>query len=503
MTKKREILFLLLICLVFFLLLTFDINSWYYSAIGDEYALYNFARDVATGKTEISFFPSLGSTSIFLQNGIYRHIPTASSYYQAIIMAIFGINHAGFVLSSILVVILSFWFFYYYVKDQVGTKIAMVSVCILASSHYLWGLIHTGYWNNQVLFPHFAAFFFYFRGLKKKSALYFFLAGIFSGLGFYTYYSSRITIILLSTYFLFNAKAFLRQKNLFFSFYLGFFVLFLPFLIVNKQTTIQQMLNLSLVHSDFVEPDQRFLFFFKNLWSSFIAFYSNSQTHHFISGSLIDPLTAVLFSIGLLLIIFNWQKYYFILFWFLAKIIVLGGFSRYTDVPLTRLYFLLPVISFIGAYGLINSVDILKRRFSFCKAGITISIALFAIFTLNINRFYRQTPRRMQLTNEAVIIGAWIEGCKQSKTLVIDKYYEPVLKPAIDSYKFSNPPMLIKDEEFKNEMIEQFECFIMGKTDRERAEKIIETFREGGLTPKTFWDFSKSTRVVLIKKIDQ
>lgn len=503
MTKKRAVLFLLLICLGFFLLLTHDINSWYYSAIGDEYALYDFARDIATGTTKISFLPTLRNTSIFLQNGIYSHIPIASSYYQAIIMAIFGINHAGFVLSSVLVVILSFWFFYYYVKDQVGAKIAMASVCILASSHYLWGLIHTGYWNNQVLFPHLAAFFFYFRGLKKKSAFYFFLAGIFSGLGFYTYYSSRITIILLSAYFLLNAKAFLRQKNLFFFFYLGFLILFLPFLIVNKETTIQQMLNLSLVHSDFIEPGQRFLFFFKNLWSSFVAFYSNSQTHHFVSGSLIDPLTAVLFSIGLLLMIFNWRKYYFVLLWFLAKIVVLGGFSRYTDVPLTRLYFLLPVISFISAYGLINSVTILKGRFSLGKTGIATSIVLLAISILNINRFYRQTPHHMQLTNEAVAIGAWIEGCKQSKTLIIDKYYEPVLKPAIDSYKFTNPPTLIKDEEFKNDMIEQFDCFILGKADNERAKKIIETFKERGLTVKTFWDFSKLTKVVLIEKINQ
>lgn len=433
--KNLDVFILSLISIAFFYLIIFDVNSWYYSAIGDEYAFFNYAKDIATGNIRLSIFPEAGMVSIFSQKGVYDVVPVASSLFQAIIMKIFGISHQGWIISSILIVIFSFWFFYFLVKDYLGRATAIVASIIFISSHYLWAFTHLGYWNIQVFFPPLAAFFFFFRGTKTKKILLLFLAGIFSGLGFYTYFSARLTLLLVSLFLLWNLKQFIQQKKLITAFFIGFILLIIPYFLTNKDIVISQMFERSALGSTEIPNNDRLLYFFKNLYSSFVAFYQNSTTSHFVSGSLVDSITVILFTLGLIQMMISWKKFCFVLICFAAALITVGGFSPYTYTPITRLFFLLPFTSFIGAFALIQANAFLTRKFHFLHHNLLPAITVFVILILNINRFYYQTPLKMDLTPEALTIRALTSSCKNSLSPSIIGKTTPLLSPALSSYK--------------------------------------------------------------------
>lgn len=440
LVDKLDIIILCFISIAYFSLIIFDVNSWYYSAIGDEYAVFNFARNIAFGNIYLSIFPEIGKASIFSQKGVYDVVPVASSVFQSLVMKFFGINHHGWITSSIVIVIVSLWFFYFLIKDISGRAIAIVSSMIFVSSHYLWAFTHLGYWNIQVLFPPIASFFFFFRGIKTKKISCFFLAGFFSGLGFYTYFSSRITILLLSLFIFCNFKQFQRHKKLIAAFFIGFLILIIPYFLINREVVISQMLERSAFGSKEIPNNERLIYFFKNLYGSFIAFYQNSKTSHFVSGALVDSATVVFFSLGLIQMIVSWRKFHFIIICLVASLIVVGGLSPYTDTAITRLFFLLPIIAVISAFGLmrINALILRATKTYFLTYPIFPSIVILTIFFLNIYRFYYETPVKMDLTPEALTIKAIssLAPCS-SNAIVVFRYFEGLLKPALISYSVS------------------------------------------------------------------
>ena len=435
--NNLDVIIVSFISTAFFSLIIFDVNSWYYSAIGDEYAFFNFARDIALGNIHLSFFPETGKTSIFSQKGVYEVVPVINSAFQSLVMKVFGTDHQGWITSSIVIVILSLWFFYFLIKDFFGRATAIVSSIIFISSHYLWAFTHLGYWNIQVFFSPLAAFFFFFRGIKTRKILLLFLAGIFSGLGFYTYMSSYITILLLSIFIFFNFKHFQRHKNLIAAFFTGFITPIIPYFLVNNGLAGSEMLRRSVFGSQEIPNNERLVYFFKNLYGSFIAFYQNSKTSHFVSGSLVDSVTAIFFSLGLIHMVISLKKFYFVLTCFTAALIIAGGFSQYTYTPITRLLFLLPITSFIAAFALIQVNTFLIRKLSFLDYKLFPAIIIFIILVLNINRFYYQTPLKIDMTPEALAIKALTTSCKNSLSSTVIGNTVPLLTPALNSYKLN------------------------------------------------------------------
>jgi len=417
---KIDFLFLSLISVFFFSLMIFDVNSWYYSAIGDEYAFFNLAKKIATDEAKVSVFFIEKSLNIFDQKGVYEIAPVATSFYQASIMKVFGINHYGWIISSILIVIFSFWPFYFATKELFNRKTAIFSLSIFASSHYLWAFSHLGYWNIQGLFPAITAFYFFLRGLKRKSAFLLLFSGIFTGLCFYTNYFSRITIFLIILYLTINRQHLKQIKGLFF-FLIGFLIFFIPYLYVNHNSIVEPILKRSLIASEEIPREKRGVLFFQNLWGSFLAFYQNSKTSHFVSGSLIDPISGFLFSLGTIFTITSWRKYYFLILSFLIVLIMIGGFSQYIYVPVSRLYFILPIIALIAGYGLKRFLDVLKQYISSRISSLILIAVIISVLVLNINRFFYQTPRLFQATSEAVAIKAFKEICFSQKLLLLTR----------------------------------------------------------------------------------
>lgn len=496
-----DFLILSLVSLGFFCLIIFDVNSWYYSAIGDEYAFFTFARDVATQKVPLSILPANNTVNIFSQNVVYNYISTASLMFQSAVMKIFGINHFGWVTSSVLIVIFSVWFFYFLIKDSFERETAIFSSLILISSHYLWAFTHTGYWHMQAFFPPLASFFFFFRGLKHKKNSLLFLSGLFSALGFYTHFLSRLTIILLMLFFVFNLKRLFLQKKILLSFTMGFLILFIPFILINQQSTIQPMLERSVVASKEIPDNQRLLYFWENLYKSFFAFYRNSQTGIFVSGSLVDPITISLFSLGFMLMIFFWKKYFFILLCYLVCLIAIGAFSPYPHPPIARLFFLLPIVALISGFAL-SAISRFFKDFYFLRLSLLTTL-LSLIFALNLYRFYYETPRKMDLTPEALVIKAISSFAPcNSNTIVVFPHFEPLLKPALSSYNMSQSISFMQTlTKSDRQYVEDKSCIIFVEPKEATSLQAMQEFTTNGkFLRKDFSSPSKNRNIVVFFK---
>jgi len=167
-----------------------DLDGWRYSFIGDEGAFFDTAKLIGRGFT----------LNLFSQVGTYGDHPLASSAYQAMVMKVFGFNYFGWKLASLLIIVAAIPPFYFLLRTLLGPRPAVFGTVLLSASHYLFAYAHTGYDNVFSLFPLVLAFALFSGGLRRSSSFLLLASGIVSGLGFYTFYSSRAAIVVLALF---------------------------------------------------------------------------------------------------------------------------------------------------------------------------------------------------------------------------------------------------------------------------------------------------------------
>ncbi|MDP3941772.1 MAG: glycosyltransferase family 39 protein [bacterium] len=501
LSRHKTFFFFILLSILFAMLIMLDVNSWYYSAIGDEYAFYLFAKQIALGQISLSFFPHPGMFSIFSQQGVYNVVPVAGSIFQALVMRVMGINHQGWIASSVLIVLLTAWFYYLLVKDYFGEKIALYSGIILLSSHYLWAFSHLGYWNIHVLFTPVASFFFFFRAVKRKSSFLMFFAGLFTALGFYTYFTARLTIVFLFLWCLFNPSFVWKHKVMFLTFFVGLLLLLAPFLFINKEIVVAQMLERSAVGSNEIPEQSKISYGLSNMWHSFVGFYKNESYSHFVSGSLVDPITAMLFTIGLVLWVVSLRKYGFLLTCFFISLLTVGALSPYRSIPITRLFFLLPFLSFMAGLAL-ERIDLFSmKKFSFAPRHFLPVMILVTIFLFNLYRFYMQTPSKMGLSPEALAINVLttFTPCT-SQAIVIYPFTQSLLQPALASYKISQVRFTQTSDELTQSDLQSSSCLVFLRkadtlTSDTKISSALKDFKE-----KSFYSPAHNREIVVFYK---
>ncbi|NTU74969.1 MAG: glycosyltransferase family 39 protein, partial [Anaerolineaceae bacterium] len=127
-------------------LYSWQMDSWRFSVIGDDYSFFGYARDILNQQPLADNLKNL-----FLGQAVYNAHPYFSSLIQAFFMKILGITSFGWRFSSIFLAALSLVFFYQFFKRFLNTRIALVTVILLAASQYLMGFSKIGYNNLQAL----------------------------------------------------------------------------------------------------------------------------------------------------------------------------------------------------------------------------------------------------------------------------------------------------------------------------------------------------------------
>jgi len=428
-TVDRDFIILCVLSVLFFIFQIWDIYSGYYSAMGDEYSFYLYGKNIATGENN-TFLRQL-----FSQDGVYGFIPVMSGVYQGLVMKILGVNVLGWKSAQIIVVVASIFPLFYLVRRLWDKLTAYITVILLMSSHYIWGYIKSGYCNLEAIFPTTCSLYFFDKALHLKSKIHAILAGVMAGVGFMTFYSSRVTLFVV---FFVGFFATLKHKSfgLIAWVLIGFSIIYVPFVLVNGDRVYNAMFNESFISSNEHRRISRTEMIPRNAYINARAFFFNTHEGPYVSGSLVDPITGVLAILGLLIVAVGALHYrnHLVLAWLFLGFLATGVFSKFSYPAISRLNYLIPVVVLLGA---IATTTITKRLNIYFRFFI-ISTLLICILGLNLQRFYITTPRRNSASRETAAILAYQRMCLDKKTLILDLEPGPVLVHILDAYMLKN-----------------------------------------------------------------
>ena len=429
---RTDILVLSALVGIFLALNIRDLDDWYYSAIGDEYAFYLSARAILDD----------GLSRPFSQSGVYGFHPVLNSAYQAASMAVFGQDNLGWRLASVLSVAVTIPGIYVIGRLLGDRRVAAIAALLFVFSHYMFAYAHTGYNIAHALAPTVWAMAFLFLGLRRQSALLLMVAGLVAGLGLYTHYSARVALVVMAVFAVAHPQLRVRLLGLW-PVAVGFVLAAAPIFAVSRGEVVSRMLEQvpGGYSSDVTGPvGERLL---ANLSKTLLAFNYNPDMFHYVSGPLLDPVTAVLAVLGVGLALGRVRRphYRFLLVWAIAAMAVTGLLSPYSQVAISRLVFVVPPLAllagFAGSYlweSVVTALPNSSKRW--VGAGLVAMLAL-VVLTLNVKQFWSDTPKVFHLTQEAVAMGAMRSGAcggDMAATIVVAKATEPLLRPALIAY---------------------------------------------------------------------
>jgi hypothetical protein len=431
-----EVLSLGVLLGLFFFLSTFDLRDWYFSSLGDEFDYYSAAKGAAAGE------PWAG---IFSQRGVYGMIPAASSWFQGMLMRLFGTGLRAWKTAALVPVLASLPLAYCLARILFGRRVAMFTLAMFATAAYLLGYAHTGYPNLEPLLPTLASLLLFVVGLRNGSRVLLVLSGAFAGLGWYTFYSSRAAIVILGAAIVLGVRG-RRWPAIGGLVAGGFLLVFLPMLAVNRGELVAGMLAQSLKSTE--DAADRAMLPIWNSGRSFLAFNYNIHSGPYMSGSLAEPLTAALFVLGLSYCAATWRdaRSRCILAWFTIAVAVTGVLSKYDYVSVSRLHYALPAVVLLAAVGLDRTLRVLKvilpaGKKLWPRVGSAAAITL--ITASNLHRWFDVAPREAPSSPDAVTIRVLeLPICQRAALplLIVDVGVGGAIPPAVRARATPRPP---------------------------------------------------------------
>ena len=409
-----------------------DLNSWRYSMIGDEGEFFVWARRVLVGSS-----PPL---NWFSQSGPYNQHPILSSAYQALSMRIFGQDLFGWKMASLLAIALTLPFFYLLLRQLLGMRVAVFGTLFLGASHYLFSYAHTGYDNVFPILPTTICLALLVAGIKRNSFVLLFGAGLFAGVGCYTYYSSRAVVGIAVLVLL--ALGWKRVRIDAFAKVLAGFVMFaLPLFAVNKGKVFSDVINRSATSADY--PTGKLVL--ENIPRTLLGFNFNPSQIHYTAGGLMDEVSVTLAVAGLVLVLARLHHFAYrtLIIWFVVAATVAGVFSyygQYGEVSITRMHYALPPMAAFAGIAvdrlLVSLGAILRRPKLEWFAGAAAFAALAPlVFVINGRHFFIYSAKHSPTTVETVIARELSDPkCRDAPLRSAVYHYQPELIDA--NWKF-------------------------------------------------------------------
>jgi len=343
---RIERVLLPLIALLAFALAAYGLMSWRWSLVGDEYNFFNLARDILDGRSPLHILSGAG---------VDRRHPLLSSYWQALSMQLFGVNSYGWRVASPLLVGLSVLPLYYFVRESSSRAIAFIAIAAFAGSHYLMTHAKIGYNSVQAVFPLCLSLGLFALARRRGGIVGFFLLGMAVGAGFYTYAISRLAMFPIAVLFLFYYPPHRKRSwYLYAVTLLGFLILIYP-VALDRQAWEGQA-SKSILQSEVADTvSGRIVQARNNILYGFISFMANTHNSHFTFGAHLDPISGILFLLGLGVVLQHLLTSRIHLAWFLgyaALLITITGLQPYAYPSNTWLWLNVPIYTlFIGVGG--------------------------------------------------------------------------------------------------------------------------------------------------------
>lgn len=414
--QRRDLVIVLGLVLLAVGIGAFDLTRKPFSLMGDEGSFWETAQAIAIGQYRPSIFDL----------GVYTY-PILGSFYQALILRVFGLSLWSWRFASVLAGAVSVAPTYLLAREMFDRRVALLAGAAMIVMPYLIAFERLGYNNSQSLFPVTLTLYFLYAGLKRTSVVYLFLGGGAAGLGFYTYTSAQLGIVCAMLFF---AYLFLKRHDetrrtvvvLGLVFVAGWGLTALPRLAYNAATRPEMMGNklseslfanvdyaLDLfgpaeLYRDyppiplgnikiFYRPDLYARLLVRGLIRTFLAFHHNLViTEHFIDGPLPGPFAVVFYFLGLTFTLANLRRASLALLaiWFFSGWALLSVINSFPPRH-QHLVVLIPVISILTALGLVATADLVSEYLPKWRdrvSAVLVAINLGVIAVLGLNDYF-------------------------------------------------------------------------------------------------------------------
>jgi 4-amino-4-deoxy-L-arabinose transferase-like glycosyltransferase len=456
------------------LIAAYRLQGWPDQLMGDEGIFWSIARDIAMG----TFRPAI------FANGVYS-FPILSSYLQAWIMQVFGINVWGWRMASVLPGVITVIPLYLLARDAFNKRIAVVSSIVLITFPYFLAFSRLGYNNIQVLFINTLAFYWLYIGVKRSSFFLLFLAGCACGLGFYTYFGARGAIVIAILYFFImwlTKKIKARFALLFLGVFLVAFILVTaPYFVygihqdavtMGFKTFESLFLNVfngrqfysdaelfkyaPVIHINgndlFYNPRIYAILVTQGLVRTLLAFQKPWLiSEHFISFPLTGTIGVIFYLLGLGLTVRNIKqpRNQLLLIWFLTCIF---AFSALNTVPPrhTHMVAIIPVLALFVGIGLNGLTRVLDHVHGWFKRNshITISILLAVVAIWGLHDYFVLSPRKYHQQPDQIMSWAGLNSNGESFLYIYKDPSQANFKP----YALAE---IRKDVDFKSVSVDE------------------------------------------------
>ena len=451
-----------------------DLNDWYYSALGDEYAFYSFATEILQD----------GILRPFSQEGVYNSHPYMSSLHQAAFMGLFEGSNFWWRFSSVFVGALAIPAVYIAGCVLHGRRAAIIAALLLTFSHYVFGITHHGDNRTESLAITTWAIALFALGMRRGSPPLLYAAGVAAGYGFYTFYAGRLAAPALLLF----ALTILAPRDLrrLWPVALGAVAAALPTLLLEREALFTRMLGQVAggYDANITGPlGERVM---GNIVNNGAAFSHNPVVHTYVSGALLDPISAYIAALGVGFALgrLAHPSARLALIWFAVGFVALGALNPHSSVAVTRMYSALPPLLLmggaVGAY-LLDRLPALGLSGAIRTGGIAslVAVVAVAVLALNARQFWVETPRVYHSTQEALAMGALQSGAcagEPGDALVVGENTESLLRWALRGRYFGEElPRLVEHRHLDEGVpvpLDGIGCAIFLQPDAEAARRV-------------------------------
>lgn len=375
--KRQDLIWLTGLLIVGFLIATYRLQGWPDQLMLDEGIFGSTARDVAMGTFTLPIFAQ----------GVYG-FPILSTFWQAGVMKLFGINIWGWRFASVLPGVMSIIPLYLLARDMFNRRLAVIACLVLLTTPYFLVYARLGYNNIQPEFLVALALYLLYLALREASHAFLLLAGYIAGLGFYTYFSGHsafvIAVVFIGFTWLTRRYPFSRMIYTLSLFVLGTVLIVMPYVVYGIRQDIVAMgyrIFLSFFNSVdygggyfpveelyayappvslggtmlFYNPKIYLILILRGIAQTFLAYQKPEMLwgEHYLACPLAGTYGAFFYFVGLVVALkhLNQMRHQILLLWFFTIFTLLSALNTFPPRE-DHMVPILPALAILTALGL-------------------------------------------------------------------------------------------------------------------------------------------------------
>jgi hypothetical protein len=372
-------------------------DSWKFSFIGDEWAFFTNGYLPSRNLLEIPWLEA---------NGVYGQWPVAISGWQILFEHMFGFTNFAWRLSMAVMLALCLPPLYLILRHLLtgaagAPRTAAALGCSLFAFSELivdWGRI--GYTNAGFVPPLVFASALVLAARARGTASHYFMAGLVAGLGiFLSSLSALLPMGVLCGAIVLDAIVWGRRdlRHALVTPLLllgaGFLVAGAPILMDVPYWNEQVALNFAGHEAQIMRP-----WLASRTFESAILFLGSNVNSHFLSGNVVDPITAFFAAAGLGMARFlGVRRMVFPVFCLLSVAFLTGGIAPYPHAPVTRLAPLMFPVAVLAAIGFAGLTRRWRWAAPLLALGLAVPCALYNVLKLETWNPYRNIAEYQML----------------------------------------------------------------------------------------------------------